>query len=97
MSERILEWSRKESVLLSEIQTKKAALESQGVLVNLDFITKVAAAEVQLRAALTELETWVPTLQSRQEAESAATSERWAARERVYEKRRQFASAVRIR
>lgn len=93
----IKEWSQKESVLLSEIQTKKAALEAQGIPVNLDFITKLTAAEVQLRATLTELEGWLPILQERLEAEDGAIKERWAARKRVYEKRRKFAGSCTAR
>jgi len=88
------EWARKESTLLVQVDTQRAALEAQGVRVDTAYIAKLTQDEASHQTSVTNLRTWEPLLKQQEEKHSGLMLLRWAAREKIYEKRRAFASAA---
>jgi ABC-type cobalamin/Fe3+-siderophores transport system ATPase subunit len=94
VQQKIDSWSSKEKTLLATLQTQKAALEAQGVVVNMEYIAKLTKDEASYAQSLTNLQTWQPHLAELETECDALIAERWVARKAIAAKRKKFASAA---
>jgi hypothetical protein len=92
--QKIQEWASKEKVLLAQIQTQKAALESQGISVNTAYIAKLTKDEAESVTTLADLRGWQPKLTKLEEERDGRVTARWAARSAIAAKRKKFATAA---
>ncbi|MDC7694245.1 AAA family ATPase [Asticcacaulis sp. DXS10W] len=88
------DWTAKEAALVTQIDQKKRALESQGVTVDSAYINRLAQEESKLTQALANLNSWVPRLKDLERQRTKLATTRWTARSRVEGKRVAFASAA---
>lgn len=94
VQQKIQEWAGKEKVLLAQIQTKKAALEAQGIPVNTAYIAKLTKDEADFVTTLADLRAWKPKLTKLEEQRNDRVAARWAARSTIAAKRKKFATAA---
>lgn len=85
-------WRLKEAATLLEIETKKKALEDQGVVLDLGFINRLSQQEADLKERLRKLNTWVPALAQYKKDRTLKVRERWAVRARIAVIRSAFAA-----
>ncbi len=64
-------WRTKEATAKAEIDQKRAALEANGVRLDMVFINSLSADEARLTESLRRLKTWEPGLERRQNARHA--------------------------
>lgn len=88
------DWTRKEATLLATIDAQRAALEAQGIKVDITYLTKLTQDEASHQSTLNDLKTWEPYLAGQMTQKANLTAKRWLARTAVYEKRRTFASGA---
>lgn len=86
------EWSRKETTLLTTADTQKANLEAQGITVNTNYIAKLTQDEASHQTTVNNLKTWEPHLAGKIKERDEQSELRWAARAKIYQKRRTFAN-----
>jgi DNA repair ATPase RecN len=84
-------WALKERPIRESIETRRGALEEQGVKLNMAHINKLTADEAKHKQTLTTLKTWEPHLQLLQTQYADLLSQRWTARNRVATLRQQYA------
>lgn len=94
VQQKVLDWGAKEKTLLGALQSQRAALEAQGVSVNMDYITKLAKDEATFNGAITNLQTWVPHLAGLETKRDGLVAARWAARKTIVSKRKAFAAGA---
>lgn len=80
-------WRAKEAEAQAEIDTKKAALEANGVKLDMVFINNLSTQEAELTETLRKLKTWEPGLERRQKERAELLKSRWAIRNRIAMKR----------
>lgn len=89
---KVEEWSKKESTLQAQIDLQRTTLEAQGVTVNAAYISKLTQDEASHASSVANLKTWEPHLANKLRAKDEIAATRWAARRKIYEKRKAFAS-----
>jgi predicted ATPase len=94
VEQKILDWGAKEKTLLGALQSQRAALEAQGVSVNMEYITKLTKDEATFTGTLANLQTWVPHLAGLEAKRDGLVAARWAARKTIASSRKAFASAA---
>lgn len=94
VEQRIGEWKALEAGAMSTIESKKKALEAKGVRLDMAYIAKLAKNEAQLQANLTALNAWIPHLKELRAQYRAASSKRWAARDRIATMREAYAKSI---
>lgn len=87
-------WAAKEKTLLATLQSQKAALETQGIVVNMEYIAKLTKDEASYAESLANLQTWQPHLSQLEAKRDTLLAERWAARKSIAAKRKKFASTA---
>jgi len=87
-------WKLKDEEAKRTIETKRQALEVQGVRLDMMFIQKLAADEASYKKTVDALKTWKPHLDSLKQQRAKALKERWSARERVATIRVAFAKTA---
>lgn len=85
-------WTLKERPIRENIETRRGALEQQGVKLNMAHVNKLTADEAKHKQTLTMLKTWEPHLQLLQAQYAELLSQRWAARTRVATLRQHYAA-----
>lgn len=88
------EWAAKERTLVTSISQQKSLLESQGIIVDLGYITKLTKDEASHAQSIVNLNTWKPALQRLEGERDLFVSARWRARAEVYAKRKAFAATA---
>lgn len=86
------EWAAKERTLTASITQQKAILESQGVVVDVGYITKLTKDEASYAQSVSNLKTWITELQRLEARRDELIKARWEARAAVFVKRKAFAS-----
>jgi len=84
-------WRAKERETFEEIETKKKALEAQGIVLDIGFINRLSQQEAELKERLRKLKTWEPELVRLKRDRVTKVRERWAVRARIATKRAGFA------
>lgn len=85
-------WRAKEATTLAEIETKKQALEAQGIALNMTFINRLSGEEAALKERLRKLKTWEPHLIKLKRDRALKVKERWVVRNRIAMRRAAFAT-----
>lgn len=80
-------WRAKEATAKAEIEQKRAALETNGVRLDMVFINSLSAEEARLTENLRKLKTWEPGLERRRNARADLVKKRWEIRDRIATKR----------
>jgi len=90
--EQISAWKAKERTALEVIDSKRTALEAQGIRLDMAYIQKLASDEARYSQNLANLKTWKPHLAELQRNRRAASKRRWAARENIATRRSAYAT-----
>lgn len=80
-------WRLKESTAKTEIDQKRAALETSGVRLDMVFINSLSTDEAKLTEKLRKLKTWEPGLERRKKERAELVRKRWDIRQRIATKR----------
>lgn len=88
------EWTVKEKNLIASIDQQKAALEAQGVVVDVAYLTKLTKDEASYVQSISNLKTWVPHLATLEGNRDKLIDARWVARKAVFAKRKAFAAVA---
>jgi len=80
-------WRTKEAAAKAEIDQKRAALETNGVRLDMVFINSLSTDEARLTENLRRLKTWEPGLERRRKARADLVKKRWEIRDRIATKR----------
>lgn len=80
-------WRLKESIAKTEIDQKRAALETSGVRLDMVFINSLSTDEAKLSEKLRKLKTWEPGLERRKKERAELVRKRWDIRQRIATKR----------
>nr|WP_279347134.1 AAA family ATPase [Govania unica] len=94
VEQKIDAWAEKEKTLLAALQTQKAALEAQGIIVDMDYIAKLTKDEAKYTTEISNLQTWVPHLTTLEATRDRLIADRWASRKAITAKRKKFASVA---
>lgn len=94
VQQKILDWGVKEKTLLATLQSQKAALEAQGVSVDMNYIAKLTRDEATFTTGLANLESWGPHLAELLKKRDKLVTARWAARAKIAMKRNAFATGA---
>jgi energy-coupling factor transporter ATP-binding protein EcfA2 len=81
--EQLSRWKGKESETLKEIETKRKALEAQGLRLDMAYIQKLTKDEAEHQKAVVNLNTWKPHLEELRKQRAEALKRRWGARDKV--------------
>jgi DNA repair ATPase RecN len=87
VEENLNAWRTKEAEAQREIDTKKAALETSGVKLDIVFINSLSTEEATLAERLRKLKTWEPALAQKRKERTALVKRRWEVRSRIAMKR----------
>jgi len=91
VTESITSWTLKERPIRDEIDTKRNALEAQGIKLDMAYISRLATEENNLQATLDKLNKWVPHLQQLKADYAVSLKHRWASRQAVSNLRQAYA------
>lgn len=80
-------WRLKETAAKTEIDQKRAALETSGVRLDMVFINSLSTDEAKLTEKLRKLKTWEPGLERRKKERAELVRKRWDIRQRIATKR----------
>ncbi|ABE46905.1 TrlF family AAA-like ATPase [Polaromonas sp. JS666] len=84
-------WTANERPIRDDIETKRIALEAQGIRLDMSHVAKLTAEEAKQQKSLTALKTWEPHLKTLRTQYSAMLSNRWQARRKVASLRQAYA------
>lgn len=87
MEGQLTAWRTKEATAKAAIDQKRAALEANGVRLDMVFINSLSTEEARLTEKLRRLKTWEPGLEQRREARAKLVKRRWEIRDRIATKR----------
>ncbi len=80
-------WRAKEAAAKTDIDQKRAALEANGVRLDMVFINSLSTDEARLAENLRKLKTWEPGLERRRKERADLVRKRWDIRDRIATKR----------
>ena len=81
--EQLSRWKAKEAETVKEIETKRKALEAQGLRLDMAYIQKLTKDEAAHQKNVANLNAWKPHLEELRKQRAEALKHRWAARDRV--------------
>lgn len=87
----ITRWMANERPIREDIETKRVALEAQGVKLDMSHVTKLTAEETKQQKLLTNLKTWEPYLKGLRSEYASILERRWQARKTVAALRQAYA------
>lgn len=87
IDQQLAAWRLKEAAAKTEIDHKRAALETSGVRLDMVFINSLSTDEAKLTEKLRKLKTWEPGLERRTRERAELVRKRWDIRQRIATKR----------
>ncbi len=94
IEEQISLWKTQESSALTDIDTKRKALEAQGITFNMAFIEKMAKDEARLRATLADLKAMEPKLAKLKKQYLDCKTRRWSTRSMIARHREAYGKRI---